>query len=154
MRWRHDPPYSFQRTDGRITGLNVELTQAALARLACSANLVKMPWARALVERRDLSLSEAIVPTEVIVSYDPAHFALSRRSVAPAFVERFNQAVENLIQDGTYLAIAQRHLPCKVSVTNLGAGRAYIADWQAFPVSLPATFMVMAWPSIIIFIVP
>lgn len=74
----------------------------------------------AMIEIRDLGLSETIVASDVIVSDEPARTAFSRRSVDATFVERYNQAFEAALKDGTYRAIAQRYLPCKVAPGRLG----------------------------------
>lgn len=50
VRWAEDPPYAMRLSDGRISGLNIELTQAVLARLGCRMQLVELPFARALQE--------------------------------------------------------------------------------------------------------
>lgn len=50
LRWNQDPPYSMRLPDGRIGGLHVELHQALLQRLGCRAELVELPFARALTD--------------------------------------------------------------------------------------------------------
>ena len=50
VRWHADPPYSSKNVDGVVTGFYVELLQNVLQKMGCSAKLVEMPWARALVE--------------------------------------------------------------------------------------------------------
>lgn len=50
LRWNDDPPYSMRLPNGQISGLTVELAQAALARLGCQAELLEMPFARAMAE--------------------------------------------------------------------------------------------------------
>lgn len=74
----------------------------------------------ALIEITALGLGDAIVATDVVVSDEPAHIALSRRSIDPAFFERFNQALEGMAKDGTLRSHAQRFLPCKVPVGGIG----------------------------------
>ncbi len=71
------------------------------------------------IELQELGLSELVVATDLVVSDDTSHIALSRRSVDARFAEQFDQALENLYRDGTAQAIAQRFLPCKVAANGL-----------------------------------
>ncbi|MGM9485312.1 substrate-binding periplasmic protein [Roseateles sp. NT4] len=50
VRWNPDPPYSMRDADGRLVGLQTEMTEQILQRLGCKAVWVELPWARALVE--------------------------------------------------------------------------------------------------------
>ncbi len=50
VRWNPDPPYTMRGADGRLVGLQTELTEHILQRLGCKAVWVELPWARALVE--------------------------------------------------------------------------------------------------------
>ncbi|WP_269531128.1 ABC transporter substrate-binding protein [Chitinimonas sp. BJYL2] len=74
----------------------------------------------ALLELKALGLEQEIRKTSLIVSSDAAHIALSRKTTDEAFLIRFDAALDAIIADGTYLSIMQRHLPCKVSVRQLG----------------------------------
>jgi len=236
VRWYSDTPYAFRGADGQVQGLNVEIARTALKQLGCEANLVEMPWARALIEleqgrldilpgalrkperdvyaffsrptnrspnvlfmgkaaagkypvrqlsdllgtdfrlgaqidvsygpsydallknpefrshlspltsrlgawkmiERDridgliadevsgllelqqLGLSDVIAKTRVVVSVEPAMFAFSNKTNSVEFVNAFNAAFGAMLADGRYREIAQRYLPCSVSVENLG----------------------------------
>lgn len=50
LRWDDDPPFSLQRADGEVVGINVESNRLVLERLGCTVRLVKLPWGRALKE--------------------------------------------------------------------------------------------------------
>ncbi|MBH9579728.1 substrate-binding periplasmic protein [Inhella proteolytica] len=51
IRWTEDPPFSLQRPDGSLGGLQVDLARAAFGRMGCQLVWIRLPWARAL---RDL----------------------------------------------------------------------------------------------------
>jgi polar amino acid transport system substrate-binding protein len=73
-----------------------------------------------LLELQQLGLSDSISRTRVVVSGDPALFAFSKKSVNPDFVTAFNAAFTAMVADGRYKELAQRYLPCTVSVEKLG----------------------------------
>lgn len=73
-----------------------------------------------LMELQQLGLSHAVAKTQVVVSGEPAMFAFSKQSNSPEFVERFNKTFNTLLADGQYKQIAERYLPCVVSVEKLG----------------------------------
>lgn len=73
-----------------------------------------------LLELKQMQLDDAIVRSELIVASEPAHYALSRQTLDPAFVDRFNQALEAMMADGTYQRILETYLPCRVSAAKLG----------------------------------
>lgn len=50
MTWKHDPPYQHLDGQGRLTGLEIEIARAALARLDCRLVPVELPFARAMAE--------------------------------------------------------------------------------------------------------
>jgi polar amino acid transport system substrate-binding protein len=50
VRWSEDPPFSMRLPNGRIGGVIVDLHEALLQRMGCRAQLVEMPFARALAE--------------------------------------------------------------------------------------------------------
>lgn len=50
LRWDDDPPFSLQRADGEVAGIDVESNRLVLERLGCTVRLVKLPWGRALKE--------------------------------------------------------------------------------------------------------
>lgn len=74
----------------------------------------------ALVELQQLGLSNAVVRSDVVVSEEPARFALAKASHAPDFVARFDKALGGLMADGKYKTILERYLPCAVSTEKLG----------------------------------
>jgi polar amino acid transport system substrate-binding protein len=50
MAWKHDPPYQYEDAQQQLTGLEIEVARAALARLECRLVPVELPFARALAE--------------------------------------------------------------------------------------------------------
>lgn len=50
MTWKHEPPYQYEDEQRRLTGLEVEVARAALARMACRLVPVELPFARAMAE--------------------------------------------------------------------------------------------------------
>ena len=77
-----------------------------------------------LLELQQLGLSDDVVRSPLVVSEEPAAAAFSRKSTDPQFVSRFNQTLAEVIDDGTYVLIAQRHMPCPVSAASLGCQQA------------------------------
>ena len=73
-----------------------------------------------LLELQQLGLSDAISKTRVIVSVEPANFAFGKKTNSQDFANAFNNVFKAMLADGRYKAIAQRYLPCPVSVENLG----------------------------------
>ena len=73
-----------------------------------------------LMELQQLGLSQAIARTQLVVSGGPAMFAFSKKSNTPDVVQGFNTAFAALLADGQYKHIAERYLPCAVSVDKLG----------------------------------
>jgi len=73
-----------------------------------------------LLELQQLGLSESVAKTRVVVSGDPALFAFGKKTVTRDFVDAFDKAFGALVVDGRYREIAQRYLPCTVSVEKLG----------------------------------
>lgn len=73
-----------------------------------------------LLELQQLGLADAMAKTRVLVSGDPALFAFSKKTVTRDFVDAFDKAFGVLVADGRYREIAQRYLPCPVSVEKLG----------------------------------
>ncbi|HEY9103367.1 transporter substrate-binding domain-containing protein [Chitinimonas sp.] len=74
----------------------------------------------ALMELRQLGLSEAVVKTQVVTADEPAMFAFSKQRINADFVDHFNQALEAMKANGSYQDILNRTLPCKASIKNLG----------------------------------
>ncbi len=74
----------------------------------------------ASMELRQMDLDNLIGKSAVVISDTPAHIALSMKSVSPDFFERFNQALEAMIADGSFVRILQKNLPCTVSAAKLG----------------------------------
>lgn len=50
ITWKHDPPYQYQDGQGRLSGLEIEVAYAAMARLQCRLLPVELPFARAMAE--------------------------------------------------------------------------------------------------------
>jgi len=73
-----------------------------------------------LVELQQMGLSHVVVKTDIIVSGEPAMFALSQASLTPAFVADFDRALNTMMSDGRYKKIRERYVPCPASVTKLG----------------------------------
>ena len=73
-----------------------------------------------LLELQQLGLSNTIAKSQVVVSGGPAMFAFSKKSNTPEVVHGFNTAFAALLTDGQYKHIAERYLPCAVSVEKLG----------------------------------
>ncbi len=73
-----------------------------------------------LLELQQLGLSNIVLKTRVIVSAAPATFAFGKKTNDQEFVNAFNTVFTAMLADGRYKTIAQRYLPCPVSVENLG----------------------------------
>ncbi len=73
-----------------------------------------------LLELQQLGLSDIVSKTRIVVSGEPALFAFSKRTNTSEFVTAFNNAFGAMLADGRYKELAQRYLPCTVSVANLG----------------------------------
>ena len=72
-----------------------------------------------LIELRQLNLNEDIVKSAVVVSEDVAMIALSKKTIDTQFVSRLNKNLDNMINDGTYARIREKHIPCKTSAQTL-----------------------------------
>lgn len=73
-----------------------------------------------LLELQRLGLSDIVSDTRVTVSEEPAAYAFSKKTNSQDFVKAFDNTFNAMLADGRYKEIAQRHLPCPVSVGNLG----------------------------------
>jgi len=73
-----------------------------------------------LLELQQLELTEAASKTRIFVAGDPAMFAFSKKSISKDFVAAFDKAFGAMLADGRYREIAQRNLPCTISVEKLG----------------------------------
>ncbi len=73
-----------------------------------------------LLELQQLGLTEVVAKTRVVVSGEPAMFAFSKKTNTAEFVTAFNAAFAAMLADGRYKEMAQRYLPCPVSVDKLG----------------------------------
>ncbi len=73
-----------------------------------------------LLELQQLGLSGQVVKSGLIVSGEPAAYALSKKTVDAEFVQRLDQTLNAMLEDGSYLRIMQGYLPCPVSVEQLG----------------------------------
>lgn len=65
MAWKQDPPYQYQDADGRLSGLEIEVVQAAMTRLQCRLLTVELPFARSLAELEagHVDLVPGVLPT-------------------------------------------------------------------------------------------
>jgi len=61
-------------------------------------------------ELAQLGLQQQILASPLVVSDEAATIAFSKKSIEPAFVERFNAATEAMVKDGTLAAILRRYL--------------------------------------------
>jgi len=73
-----------------------------------------------LLELQRLGMADIVADTRVIVSVEPAAYAFSKKTNSQDFVKAFDNAFNAMLADGRYKEIAQRHLPCPVSVEQLG----------------------------------
>ena len=73
-----------------------------------------------LLELQQLGLTDAVAKARVVVSGEPAMFAFSKKTNTSEFISAFNAAFGAMLTDGRYKEIAQRYLPCPVSVDTLG----------------------------------
>ena len=72
------------------------------------------------LELEQMSLSDEIQRSDLIISGELAAFALSKQSLPPDFAQKFDQSISSMKADGTYQRIMETYLPCRVSVANLG----------------------------------
>lgn len=73
-----------------------------------------------LLELQQLGMVDIVSNTRVTVSEEPAAYAFSKKTNSQDFVKAFNDTFNAMLSDGRYKEIAQRHLPCPISVGNLG----------------------------------
>lgn len=73
-----------------------------------------------LMDLDELGMRTTVVKTPVVVSDDPSRIAFSKSTNDAAFVRAFDQALQSMLADGRYRDIAQRTLPCPVSIEKLG----------------------------------
>ncbi|WP_191965204.1 substrate-binding periplasmic protein [Marinobacter halotolerans] len=64
-----------------------------------------------LYEIKELGLSGRIAPSSLVVSNKPAYFVFSKASVSSEFVADFDQALQSMLDDGTFSAIVNRYAP-------------------------------------------
>jgi polar amino acid transport system substrate-binding protein len=50
IAWKHEPPYQYEDERGRLSGLEIEVARAALARIDCRLIPVELSFARAMSE--------------------------------------------------------------------------------------------------------
>ena len=67
-----------------------------------------------------LGLGRILQRSKIVTSKDADHIAFSKASNDTAFVKRFDQALGNMVTDGTYKQILERYLSCPVNVEKLG----------------------------------
>ncbi len=72
------------------------------------------------IEIHELGLDQAIAKSSVVVSNEASMVALSKATIDPDFVTRFNRAIETMLEDGSYVRIIERYIPCRASKETLG----------------------------------
>lgn len=88
--------------------------------------------ATAVVSGTDLpALGDTLVPV-LVLSAEPAHVMLSRRSVDAAFVARFDAALADMRADGTLERLRERWIPCDTDPATMGCR-------IGAPIELPAS---------------
>ena len=77
MRWNDDPPFTFidQQNPGVIQGMSVDITRQILSALGCELNLIKMPWARALISIKEGNIDILSGAYNTQERRDYAHFS-------------------------------------------------------------------------------
>jgi len=68
----------------------------------------------------ELGLSRAIRVGSVVTSREPSFIAFSKATTDESFVRKFDEALSNMMKDGSYERILERTLLCKVSAKALG----------------------------------
>lgn len=72
MTWKHDPPYQYVNEQHQLSGLEIEVARAALARMDCRLIPVELPFARAIAE---LEAGRIDIVPGVLPRPDRARFA-------------------------------------------------------------------------------
>lgn len=67
-----------------------------------------------------MGLQKVVVRSELVTSEEADLVAFSKASNDLAFVQKFNQAVGDMVADGSYKKLLETYLPCAVSVEKLG----------------------------------
>jgi polar amino acid transport system substrate-binding protein len=75
--------------------------------------------ATGLIELQTLNFDSRIVKSKVVTSTDSGTVAFSKKSVNSSFVDNFNIVLKEMIANGEYLRIREKHIPCKVSLRSL-----------------------------------
>ncbi|MBW4935544.1 substrate-binding periplasmic protein [Marinobacter sp. F4206] len=83
-----------------------------------------------LYEVQKLGFSSLIGASSIVVSNEPAYFIFSKKLVTPEFVERFDRALQSMLDDGSFQAIVQRYV-----CTSAAKNRATQNDLQLRPLS-------------------
>lgn len=73
----------------------------------------------ALLELKQLGLSDTIVKTDIVVSAEPALLALSQASVTPEFVKELDRSLDAMMADGRYQKIRAQYVPCRASAAKV-----------------------------------
>ena len=69
---------------------------------------------------RTLGLTAAIQRSSLVTYKDADHIAFSKATHDAAFVQRFNDTMRRMMDDGTYRRILEKYLSCPVSIEKLG----------------------------------
>jgi polar amino acid transport system substrate-binding protein len=73
-----------------------------------------------LVELQQLDLLKTVVKTNLVVSGQPAHVAISQRTSTPEFVQSLDRAIGSMFDDGSFRRIRERYVPCPVAADQIG----------------------------------
>ena len=73
MRWSEDAPYTVRESDGRLSGIDVEIAQALMHRLGCQLTFKEMPFGRGL---RELESGDLDMLTSAFQRPERERFAL------------------------------------------------------------------------------
>lgn len=73
-----------------------------------------------LLELKALQLDNTISKTNLVVSASPGLIAFSKKTIDQRFIEEFNQQLQAMISSGNYAKIHEKHIPCKLSLSDLG----------------------------------
>ncbi len=75
--------------------------------------------ATGLIELQELKLDSLIAKSKVITSTDSGRVAFSQKTNDISFVLNFNAVLKEMIANGEYVRIWQKHIPCKASLLTL-----------------------------------
>lgn len=124
MTWKHDPPYQYKDEQGQLSGLEIEVARAVLARIDCRLIPVELPFARALTE---LEAGHIDVVPGVLPRADRERFAYFSR---PGLRTRNLVFLRSDLEPGRRVATLDELSASDLRV-GLERGAAYRADLKA-----------------------